>query len=656
MENYEMSSLDLRFLVKELKSSLANGYIRKIYQYEIPVPGKPNEKTHQFLFEVFAPGKGQLWLYVDKNRIFITTYRKPSPSEPPGLCQMLRKHMEATKIVDVRQHGFDRIVEIETANNVLIIELFSDGNLVLCDTERKILMPLYTQDWKDRVLRPKVTYAYPPARINPFAVSFEYMREYLSPINKKIIAVLAAGMGFGPLYAKEICLLAKIDADTPAERLSPGLCVSLFNTIREIDNFTVKPTIYENAVAPFELQNPDAGSALKQTDSFYSALDEFYMEQQITEAENYGKDSLATHREKYGRMLNEQSSSMKKWEDVREQRKSMADLIYNNYAQVQGITDWINKMKESGLSWDDIKAVIKELPDGKLVKEIRESKALVILEIEGSRLEIDFRRTVMENAQAYYERSKFAKKKIIGVSEAMEKTKNKMEEAPKIEAKGKLAKVEKKDKKWFEKFRWFISSDGFLIVGGKDATSNEVLVKKYAGKSDLVLHSDIQGSPFVVIRAEGKAITDVAKKEAAEFTASYSKAWQAGVGTIDVYCIKPEQVSKQAQPGEYLPKGSFMIYGEREWLRGTELRMAIGVKLEKEKPPEVIAGPVATVSVQTQAFAVIRPGDEEAKQLARRIRNAILIKAAPDAREAIERVPIDEIQKFIPAAKGQLAQ
>jgi predicted ribosome quality control (RQC) complex YloA/Tae2 family protein len=355
-------------------------------------------------------------------------------------------------------------------------------------------------------------------------------------------------------------------------------------------------------------------------------------------------------------MLKEQESSMQKWTEKREEKKSLADLIYANYAQIQGIVDYINKMKSSDMPWSDIKTVIKQLPDGNLVKEIKENKALVIVEIEGNEIEIDFRKSVMENAQDYYARSKFARKKITGVHEAIQKTRQKMEQEPEIEKVAKLVKADRKDKKWYEKFRWFISSDGFLVVGGKDATSNEVLVKKYAGKSDLVLHSDIQGSPFVVVRAEGKAITDAAKKEAAEFTAAYSKAWQAGVGTIDVYCIKPEQVSKQAQPGEYLPKGSFMIYGEREWFRGTELKMAIGVKMEKEKPPEVIAGPIAAVSGRTSAFAVVKPGEKEAAALARTIRSTLLIKAAPEDREALEKIPLDDFQKFVPSGKGEISK
>jgi len=652
MANYEMSSLDLRFLVRDLKASLLSGFFRKIYQYEDALAG---EKTHQFLFEIFVPGKGQQWLYADKNRIFITNYKKPSPAEPPNFCLLLRKHLEGSKIVDIRQHEFDRIIEISTEKNVLIIELFSDGNVILCDSGRKIIMPLYSQQWKDRELKRRIPYVYPPHRINPFAVSFEYFREYLANFDRKIIAVLAAGFGFGPVYAREILARSKIEESIPSERLSANLSVHLFNTIRELDNVSIQPTLYEDCVSPFVLEHQDAGKAKKHAADFSAALDEFFSEQQIRLAEDFEKEMKSGHREKFERILKEQDSSLQKWSAKREEKKSKADIIYANYAAVEGILGAINREKASGMSWDEIKAVVKQLPDGNLVKDINEGKALVTLVIEGNEIEFDFRKSVMENAQAYYEKSKLARKKIAGVHEAMERTKKRMEEAPEIERVERPEKIERKARKWFEKFRWFISSEGFLVVGGKDATSNEVLVKKYTEKSDLVFHSDIHGSPFAVVKAGGKDIPAATRKEAAEFTAAYSKAWQSGLGAIDVYCIKPEQVSKQAQPGEYLPKGSFMIYGEREWFRGTELKVAIGIKIEKEKPyPEIISGPPASVSKQTNSFAVVKPGDKEASALARTIRNTLLIKAAPENREALEKLPLDEFQRAIPSGKGEV--
>ena len=83
-------------------------------------------------------------------------------------------------------------------------------------------------------------------------------------------------------------------------------------------------------------------------------------------------------------------------------------------------------------------------------------------------------------------------------------------------------KVEMENKEWYEKFRWFTSSDGFLVVAGKDTVSNEVLIKKYTTQEDVVFHAEITGAPFTVVKAEGKQVPEQTLKEAGEFAASYS--------------------------------------------------------------------------------------------------------------------------------------
>ena len=58
-------------------------------------------------------------------------------------------------------------------------------------------------------------------------------------------------------------------------------------------------------------------------------------------------------------------------------------------------------------------------------------------------------------------------------------------------------------KMWFEKFYWFVSSSGQLVLGGRDARQNELLVKRYLRASDLYVHADVHGASSVVIRCLG---------------------------------------------------------------------------------------------------------------------------------------------------------
>jgi len=116
---------------------------------------------------------------------------------------------------------------------------------------------------------------------------------------------------------------------------------------------------------------------------------------------------------------------------------------------------------------------------------------------------LDLNKTVEQNAAVYYEKAKKAKKKTEGAKEALALSLKKLEKLKKDHSK-ELAKIEKetikREKEWFEKFRWFITSTGFLVIGGRDATTNEIIIKKHTETGDLVFHTDLAGSPFFVIK------------------------------------------------------------------------------------------------------------------------------------------------------------
>src|SRR3989338_2090126 len=187
------------------------------------------------------------------------------------------------------------------------------------------------------------------------------------------------------------------------------------------------------------------------------------------------------------------------------------------------------------------------------------------------RLVLDLKKSVEENASDYFEKAKKIKKKIQGAEKALlvslkklKELETKKEKLSIEEEKNKIAKERKKE--WYEKFRWFISSDGFLVIGGRDATSNEIVIKKHTDADDLVLHTDMAGSPFFVVKAEGKKIPEATIKEAADATCTFSRAWKLGLQSSEVFYVSPEQVSKKTKAGEYMGKGAFMIYGKTNYI------------------------------------------------------------------------------------------
>jgi len=248
------------------------------------------------------------------------------------------------------------------------------------------------------------------------------------------------------------------------------------------------------------------------------------------------------------------------------------------------------------------------------------------LKIDDTTILIDSKKEIPENTEIYYEKAKKAKRKINGVNIAIEKTKKEIEKAKnkkeiEMERMTLPQKRVKKELKWFEKLRWFLSSDGFLVIGGRDANSNEIVVKKYMETNDIYFHSDIHGAASVVIKSESRDIPETTINETAIFAASFSSAWTKGFGSQDVYWVRPEQVSKTPQSGEYVAKGAFIIRGSRNYIRAATLLIAVGiVDYEGQR---IMSGPLDAVKKYTNNYVIIKPGYTKKESIAREIRHRI---------------------------------
>lgn len=247
------------------------------------------------------------------------------------------------------------------------------------------------------------------------------------------------------------------------------------------------------------------------------------------------------------------------------------------------------------------------------------------------KIKLYLNKSLEENAAVYFDRAKKLRKKAQGAREALEKHMAKLEKLKKEDSKKKekQERIKKTEKKWFHKFRWFISSEGFLVIAGRDATTNEIIIKKHTGPGDLVFHTEIAGSPFVVIKSEEKKIGKKTIEEAAIFCASFSSAWKQGRAEAEVYCISPEQVTKQAESGEYLKKGSFVIRGKRNYLRP---RLELAVCYTKNG---VMAGPLEAVKKASKEYVILKQGNSKMSDVAKKIQKKIhaeldeIIRALP---------------------------
>ena len=252
-----------------------------------------------------------------------------------------------------------------------------------------------------------------------------------------------------------------------------------------------------------------------------------------------------------------------------------------------------------------------------------------------TKLVLDLTKNIDENAAVYFEKAKKIKKKILGAEKALNETLKKLQELEfkkekLILEKSKQDGLKERKHEWYEKFRWFISSEGFLVIGGRDATSNEIVIKKHTEPNNLVFHTDIAGSPFFVVKSEGKQIGEKTKEETADATCTFSKAWKLGLQTTSVFYVAPEQVSKKTKAGEYMGKGAFMIYGKTNYINN-KVNLAIGVT----KNFQIMAGPIDAVKANCDNYLVLEQGNEKPSAIAKYIQHKIggsideIIRALP---------------------------
>lgn len=248
-------------------------------------------------------------------------------------------------------------------------------------------------------------------------------------------------------------------------------------------------------------------------------------------------------------------------------------------------------------------------------------------------VKLDISKSIDQNAADYFEKSKKAKKKLEGSLETKkkyEKELKKLIENHKIEQANKVEKVIRK-KHWYEKFRWFYTSKGFFVIGGRDATTNEIIIKKHTDKEDLVFHTDMAGSPFFVLKTEGNKVDKETLKEVANATCTFSKAWKLGIQSQQVFYVKPDQVSKNARPGEYLTKGSFMIYGKTNYVENN-VDLCVCVL----EDGSVMAGPENAVRKKNKEYIKLIQGTEKVSKVAKLISKEL---KATDLDEIIRVLP-----------------
>ncbi|NXF23355.1 NEMF factor, partial [Rhodinocichla rosea] len=203
----------------------------------------------------------------------------------------------------------------------------------------------------------------------------------------------------------------------------------------------------------------------------------------------------------------------------------------------------------------------------KQLKKPQKNKPLLI--------DVDLNLSAYANAKKYYDHKRHAAKKTQKTVEAAEKAFKSAEKKTKqtLREVQTVTTIQKARKVYWQKFLWFISSENYLVIAGRDQQQNELIVKRYLKPGDIYVHADLHGATSCVIKnPSGEPVPPRTLTEAGTMALCYSAAWDARVVT-SAWWVSHSQVSKTAPTGEYLTTGSFMIRGKKNFLPPSYLMM-----------------------------------------------------------------------------------
>ncbi|MDR3206365.1 MAG: NFACT family protein [Candidatus Methanoplasma sp.] len=631
----EMSSFDVRSIVSEM-SALEGSHVDKIFHW-----GAGN-----VLFRINAVGGGKKELFFkDKKWLYIAPSKPNTPDAPTSFASFLRKYIDNARVGKTVQVGFDRVVVTELfksdAEYTLVFEMFGGGNVLLV-SEGKIVNCLIHRTWRDRVTRPGEDYSTPKTRFDPITSSAEEFRDAFLSSESDAVRTLATVVNLGGQYAEEVCKRSGADKTAPAKDAGQDVVDSLYAALRDIAEQAAgsnDPTVFVKDgkiedIAPVDLEIHSDLERRK-----YSTMSEA-IDALIREA---GEEEEAAYvdpeAEKLRKRVEKQRETVDDYKAEAEDLKLRADAVYADYQAASNLLKVLGE-QSSKLTWDKLREGAMKIP---FVTDIDPSKSRVTGKFAGVSVTLDYTKGLDANASDIYRRGKEIFEKAKRAEDAIRDSVAELEKREKGLEKAKVlaqSRVQPTKQFWFERYKWFFTSSGKLVIAGRDARSNDNVVKKHLKEKDVYAHADVHGAPSVVLK-DGAGASEQDLREACMFALTQSKAWVAAMVEGSAFWAYPDQVSKTPNAGEFIPRGAFIVRGKRNYEHHIPMELGIG-EIEYQGSRKVMCGP-AELFKDRPNYMKIRPGRSKSGRMAGDI-----------AKEF--NVPEEEISRILPPGDVEVAE
>ncbi|HEX7033797.1 MAG TPA: ribosome rescue protein RqcH [Nitrososphaera sp.] len=642
----ELSGIELRYLVNEIRSRVTSGYY---------VSGVNAITKSSLLLRLHHPMQEDVMLVVSTRGIWITRL-KFKPVEENRLESIAQKEIERAKIESIEQAGSERIVSMKFRHpdgkvRIAVCEFFGDGNIVICDESMQIIGILNPIEVRHRTLNVGLRYAYPPARgVDVFDVTLDQMLSLRSEAkNLDVLRWIGRSISMPRKFVEEVGKRAGV-RDKLAGQLSDEEVEKIYSTVKSLveDVSTGRnhePVVIMSGEKPIEalpvITDEAAKMSIKKVPSYMDAVDEVLS----TEILDIGRSSKTVELDRQIAVLEH---------DLEEQNKAK-EAVMQKSASIRRLADQL--MALSYQDPDDGK--IHEVLAANSASMVKE-KGVKYIEVAGERVEMQ--PSLARVSSMLFGRAKEMERGNASIEEARSKLLAQIEKLRSQTAAihKKVVVKEQAPKEWYERYRWFITTDGLLAIGGRDASSNSALVRKHLTEHDIVFHAEVHGSPFFIVKnaagpaQEGKI--DQSLLEVAKATVSFSRAWKDGLSSADAYWVMPEQVKKGAPTGQFLPKGSFVIEGKRNYLKGVDIRLAIGV-VRLDGRETLVCGPEEPIKKRALYYAVLLQGGMDPMTAAKKVKSEFVKLAGEETgiADTIKRISLDDFVRVLPTGQSRIS-
>ena len=642
----ELSGVELRYLVNEIASRVTSGhYISSV-----------NAVTEgSLLLKLHHPTQEDIMLMLSTRGMWITKL-KFKPVEDNRLERAAQAELERAKIESIEQAGSERIAVLKLrlldgSARMVVCEFFGEGNIAICNEDMKIIAILNSIEVRHRTLKVGLRYAFPPSRgVDVFNLSLEQLMALRNEAkNLDVLRWVGRSVSMPKKFVEEVAKRSGIPAGKQAGQLADDEVGRIFAVIKTlVQDVSLgrnhEPVVIMAAGKPIDVLPiiTDEASKLesKKVSTFMEALDEVLS----VEILNVGRSSKTVEIDRQIAILEHDLAEQNKAKEAVLQkasaiRKLAGELMALSYQQ----------QDDDGALHDVLAANTAEVVAEKGVK---------YLYVVGEKTE--WQANLAKLSSMLFARAKEMERGNASIEEARAKLLLQIEKLRHQTAAihRKIVVQRQTSKEWYERYRWFVTGDDLIAIGGRDASSNSALVRKHLTEDDIVFHAEVHGSPFFIVKnasapAQAGSI-EPSLRQVAQATVAFSRAWKDGLSSADAYWVLPDQIKKGAPTGQFLPKGSFVIEGKRNYIKGIEVRLAVGVT-EIEGREALVCGPEEAVKKRSLVYAVLLQGGLDPMNAAKKAKAELVRSAEGDLGESIKRMSLDDFVRALPTGQSKVS-